>query len=231
MNQELLSRAQQKEAAQAGAEARRTSQKRQLNRIANLGPEIKNLGDHGKALLHTADPSALPRKIAKTGTNALDTTVKSTVSIFKSTADGIKDTITKSGINPNIRNISFSVVGSLFGLSALKKVLELPKILTDKQTRDKSSPLILQGAKLLTGSALTLGLFKTVLGGTGLSPVAIGSGLALFTALNALSSLYENPNGVPSKLAKLFGLREKTVSLMDTAKLESTSPENIDKNV
>ena len=192
---------------------------------------LTNLSDKGKEILHQADPSRIPREIAKTGVDIVDTSTKSGVSIFKSIFDKIKETVNSGNVNPNVKNISFSVVGGIFGLNANKKLLDLPKILTNKEKRAKGAPLILDAAKLLTGGALATGIIRGVLGGAGLSGTSIVLGIGIFTALNALTSTYENPDSFFGRIAQLFGLRDKSVSLMDTVKFESQSAENIENTV
>jgi hypothetical protein len=125
----------------------------------------------------------------------------------------------KGSKNKNVNDIAKSLLGAGFGLSFFKDMLGIPKMLSNPELREKQSPMIIKGAKWLLGGSMAMGLLKGVMGGAGLSMPMFVFGLVAFVFTHGLSSTYENPNSLFSKLTSGFGLRDKLIDAMDSVKI------------
>lgn len=125
----------------------------------------------------------------------------------------------KGSKNKNVNDIFKSLLGAGFGLSFFKDMLGIPKLLSNKGDNEKQSPMLIKGAKWLVGGSMAMALLKGVMGGAGLSLPMFIFGLIAFTVTHGLSSTYENPNSLFSKVSSGFGLRDKLVEAMDSLKI------------
>ncbi|MDD9897438.1 MAG: hypothetical protein OXU45_00410 [Candidatus Melainabacteria bacterium] len=117
-----------------------------------------------------------------------------------------------------IKDVLKALLGAGLGLSFFKEMLGIPKALSDPETQEKQSPLLIKGTKWVVGGSLALGLLKGVMTGTGLSMPLLMFGLLTFAGTHALSSSYENPNSIFGKVTSGLGLRDKLIEALDTLK-------------
>lgn len=140
---------------------------------------------------------------------------------------GLRDLFLQGSQNSNIKKSFLAVIASVFGLKGIKEALTVPKLLGDAKLKTASSPLIFKAAKILAGSSIAFGLFKTILGqGSGLGASGLIVGIASYMGLSFLTNLYENSESRSGKISNFLGLRNKLVDVMKIFKFNAVIDED-----
>lgn len=176
--------------------------------------------------LHKA-PETATHKTFKGAAAIVNAAADSGTNIFSSLLGKGKSIINRNKGNKGVRDIFFGLLVAGFGLTSVKNLFSLPKILSEPGKNTKKSPIIFTGAKILTGSAIALGLLKSIMGGVGLGLPGLIFGVATFFGLNLLTSTFENPEGAPAKIAKMFGIKDKVTGLMNNVRIFGRTPESL----
>jgi hypothetical protein len=186
-------------------------------RIIRTSP--KQISRNGLSKLHQDSSKSKVAQTAQIATSGLQQAMSSGLKIVSNTSKNLINFTNQSTENKNIKNLVYGVIGSIFGLSTLKGLLEIPKQILGKADGKTKAPMLLKSAQWLSGGAIALGAFKTFTG-AGLTNPALMIGIGVFLFFKALNSSYENENSPISKILETLGLRDRIKTMIDDTQVD-----------
>ena len=144
-------------------------------------------------------------------------------SVMTNAFTGIKDVLTKGSQNNTLNKLGLGALSGIFGVAGLKSALDFLKSIFGKaKPGGKRAGILLSGTQALFGSAMAVGVFRTLMGNPGMFGFGtMATGTIGFLLLSMIKGNYQNPQSFGAKIFNLFGLGDKTNSLVDSFSLNT----------